>query len=425
MAEIRPFAALRYADGIDLAAVTCPPYDVLSPAERQALQDRSPYAAARVILPNGEGDSRYSNAAALLEDWEQTGKLKQDETPALYVTRTTFIEPGSAGGAPKHNRLGLVCLMRLYPYADRVVLPHERTLSKPKEDRLKLLRATRGNVESIMTLVDDEQSEIYALLEKAASGTPLAQFDGDDDQTHTLYRIDDATAAELMEKIGDACIYIADGHHRYETSVAYAEETGTLGTDAPEAFLLTTLSSMADPGLCVLPTHRLVKDTPKDLLNTLFSKLEPIFDVRDTTREDLESRLRLTVANQPVFGLALPSGHFYQLTLRSDVNPDEVLPADIDPSLRSLEVVLLQYLVLEKALGIPAADVATTDRLAYTRSFDEAVQKVHDSEFDIALLLGRPAVTGVRDVSLANEVMPQKSTFFYPKLVSGLVLRKF
>jgi uncharacterized protein (DUF1015 family) len=425
MAEIRPFTALRYAEGTDLAAVTCPPYDVLSPEEKQALQDRSPHAAARLILPTGEGDARYQNAADLLADWTGSGALREDATPGLYVTRTEFTEPGGDGTFRRH-RLGLVCLLRLHGYADRVVLPHERTLSRPKEDRLKLLRATQANVESIMGLVDDQGGALYDLLAAATRGEPLADFTGDDHQRHTLYKVEDAAAVRaLAEKVAPAHVYIADGHHRYETSVAYAQETGTLGKDAPEAFILATLSSLADPGLAVLPTHRLVKDTPPDLLHTLFAHLEPLFDVRDAQPEDVESRLRLSVQNQPVFGLALPSGHLYQLTLRAGTDPESALPADIHPALRPLEAVLLQHLVLGPALGISASEVATTDRMGYTRSFDEAVRKVHDGEYDVALLLGRPPVTAVRDVSLAGEVMPQKSTYFYPKLLSGLVMRRF
>ena len=230
MADIRAFSALRYAEGTDLAQVTCPPYDVLSPTERQALQNRSPHAAARLILPNGEGDERYTNAANLLTEWQNAGILRHDDTPALYVTRTNFTEPGST---MRRSRLGLICLLRLYEYADRVVLPHEKTLSKPKEDRLKLLRATQANIESIMALADDESEAMYSLLAQVAAGTPLSTFHGDDDQEHTLFRVNDETLTQaIIAHMENASVYIADGHHRYETSVAHARETETLGTDA-------------------------------------------------------------------------------------------------------------------------------------------------------------------------------------------------
>lgn len=423
MAEIRPFRALRYRPDLDPAAVTCPPYDVLSAEERAALAARSPYAAVRVILPEGEGDTRYHNAADLLNRWEADSVLRTDATPGLYVTRTEFTEPGTAD--LRHARLGLIGLLRLHEYADRVVLPHERTLSAPKEDRLKMQRATRANIESIYAMVDDPGGELYALLEAATQGTPLTDFTGDDAQRHTLWEITDPAAIQRIQALlAPQPVFIADGHHRYETAVAYARENDALGTDRPEAFLLVTLTSLADPGLVVLPTHRMVRGTPPDVKNTLFTRLDPYFEFREAPLEDVEGRLRLAVANQPAFGLVLPTGAVSQMTVRDASALRDALPADLSPSLRSLEVVLLQHLVLDRTLGIPAGEVATTDRIAYTRDAQEAVDRVRRGEFDMAFLLGRPSVTAIRDVSLADEVMPQKSTFFYPKLLSGLVLRR-
>lgn len=422
MAEIRPFAAIRYADDADLAAVTCPPYDVLSPAERRALIERSPHATARLILPEGEGAVKYRAAADLWTTWLREGVLRQDATPGLYVTRTEFTEPGTTG--IRRQRLGLICLLRLYEYADRQVLPHERTLSQPKEDRMNLLRATRANFESILLLAEDPDGGLHAALDTATQAAPLADFAGDDDQRHALWKIEDPDAvARLTAFIAPRPVYIADGHHRYETSVAFARAAGALGTDRSEAFLLATLSSFADPGLVLLPTHRLVRGTPPDRLTSLFRRLEEFFEVREESLDDIESRLRIAIENQPAFGLVMPSGTAYQVTARDPAPLEAALPADLDPSLRRLDVTLLQHLVLDRVFGIPAGEVATTDRLAYTRDAQEAARRVHAGEFDAALLLGRPPVEAVRDVSLADQVMPQKSTFFYPKLLSGLVMR--
>ena len=423
MAEIRAFHALRYAPPTDLAQVTCPPYDVLSPAARRALLDRSPHATAHLILPEGDGDTRYPHAAALLDTWLREQVLVEDTTPGLYVTRTEFSQPGSD---TRSHRLGLMALLRLHEYADRVVLPHEHTLTGPKADRRKLLEATQANIESIMALVDDETGAVYAALSRATTGEPLAHFAGDDGQTHTLYKIDDpAQIAELTALLAPAPVYIADGHHRYETSVAHARDLGALGTDRPEAFLLATVSTFSDPGLVVFPTHRLIRNTPPQLLHSLFVQMAHLWEVHKTDLADLEGRLRVGIGNQPVFGLVLSEKEVYQITARAPDALQSSLPADLPPCLRELDVVTLQFLVLEQAFGLPADETATTDRLAYTRDADEAYALVQSGAFDAALLLPYPDAACVREVSLAGEVMPQKSTFFYPKLLSGLVMRKF
>lgn len=421
MALLRPFRAVRYADSSVLPAATCPPYDVLSPAERQALIERSPVATARLILPEGEGDARYAHAADLWQTWRSAGVMVNDSAPALYVTRTEFTRPDTG---EQQTRLGLVGALRLHRYEDRVVLPHEHTLSKPKADRLSLLRATHANFESIMLLADDTDQSLYHLMDAATGGAPVAAFVGDDDQGHTLWAVtDEAAVGALAARLAPHPVYIADGHHRYETSVAYAEETGALGREQPEAFLLATLLSSADPGVALLPTHRLVKDVPADLLGNVQSNLGELFDVRETSLEEMEARLRTPSAtNQPVLGLMLRSG-LYELTSRDWPTTEAALPAGIAPSLRGLDVTLAQHLILDRALGLPASETATTDRLAYTRDTKEAVARVQAGEFDAAVLLGHTPAKAVFDVSDANEVMPQKSTFFYPKLLSGLVLR--
>ncbi len=427
MAEIRPFRAVRYADDTRLPTATCPPYDVLSPAERRALIERDPHATARLILPEGDGDAKYAHAAHLWQSWRSENVLRTDPVPAFYVTQTEFMLPGTNGvsGAARQSRLGLIAALRLYPYSDRVVLPHEHTLSRPKEDRLKLLGATRANFESIMLLAGDADKTLYALLEKATEDAPpLADFTGDDHQHHTLWAINDqAVQNALADRLRPYPLYVADGHHRYETSVAYAEEAGALGTDRPEAFLLATVLSSADPGVALLPTHRLVKGVPADLLGSLFRHLGELFDVHEVELADLEGRLRHPLPGQPVFGIALGSGTTYQVCVRDWPTVEAALPDGLPPSLRSLDVTLAQHLVLDRMLGLPASETATTDRLAYVRDAHEAVKRVHDGEFDAALLLGHTPARAVFDVSDTNQVMPQKSTFFYPKLVSGLVLR--
>lgn len=423
MAEIRPFPALRYAPDVALDSVTCPPYDVLSVEQRNLLFARSPYATAHLILPEGEGDAKYASAAALLKEMREERILRLDPGPALYVTRTQFTEPGTG---VRKERLGLVCLLRLHEYADRVVLPHERTLTGPKEDRLKLIRATGGNLESIMLVVDDPDTSLQRALTEATHRDPVASFEGDDDQRHTLYRVDrDEAIRQVQANLAGKEVFIADGHHRYETSLAIAKERGALGTEAPEAFLLVTITSLADPGLVVLPTHRLVRGTPPESRDRLLETLAERFTVTKVGDEAIGEPLTAT-ADAPgtfTFLLALPDG-LYRLTVEGGALAQS-LPSDLPPSLAQLDVTRLLHLVLDPVFGIGPDAVATTDRLSYTRSAEEAVARVRSGEYDAACLLSRPTVEGMLDVSRADEVMPQKSTFFYPKLLSGLVMRVF
>jgi uncharacterized protein (DUF1015 family) len=218
----------------------------------------------------------------------------------------------------------------------------------------------------------------------------------------------------LAARVAPPPLYIADGHHRYETSVAYADQLGRLGSDAPEAFLLATILSSADPGVALLPTHRLVKNVPADRLTSLFRHLGELFDVHEVDLADLEGRLRHPLPGQPTFGIALASGTVYQVCVRDRPTVEAALPDGLAPSLRHLDVTLAQHLILDRTLGLPASETATTDRLAYTRDAREAVKRVHDGEFDAAVLLGNTPARLFSTCPTRTRSCRKKARFFIP-----------
>ena len=393
MAVVRPLRALRYDPATvgDVGRVLAPPYDVISPAEQEELHGRSPHNVVRLILPKAA--DRGAAAARQLREWIDARVLVRDETPAVYLYSQRFtLADGST-----HRRDGVLCRLRLEDFAAGVVRPHERTLPGPKADRLALFRATGANLSPIFGLYSRPGERVRELLGAAALGAPAVDVDG----WHQLWTVSDAAAvARFQEALASETIFIADGHHRYETALAYRDENP--GVDEAR-YVLAYLANMEEEGVVILPTHRLV---PRPL------RLAP---------DALEARLRETFELTPA-----PRGR------RRDGEIDVVLrdrrwrlvarPAatarlrDVPPAVRALDVALLHGAILEPLLGLTAED------LEFTHDDIEAIEAVEQGRAHAAFLLNAPTMHAVRDVCLAGEVMPQKSTYFYPKLATGLVL---
>src|SRR5436309_3125751 len=245
MADVRPFRALRYAPGLDLSAAICPPFDIISPDQQRALHERSPYNAVHVELAYDSNGSRYERASESLLRWRQDGTLVRDETPAFYLYDQQF----ERDGVPYRRRL-VFARLRLETWDKGIVLPHEQTFGAPKEDRLRLLRAIRTNTSPVFLIYRDRDRQMETLLQRRASTAPVADFTGDDGQTHTLRRIDDVEAVETLRNAFEhETLYIADGHHRYETALAYRDERRRAASDwtgdQPETFALVALTSAA------------------------------------------------------------------------------------------------------------------------------------------------------------------------------------
>lgn len=431
MADILPFRGVHYdptAVGGNLDDVVAPPYDVISPGEQDALYARSPYNVIRLIL--GRETDKYACAAALFREWQAQGILVADDLPALYVYRQSFADPMTGETAPE--RVGLICLLRLEDYATGGVLPHENTLTAAKADRLDLLRATAAQFESIYGLYSDPDRSVESFLAEYDDREPVMEcVENQIGSRHCVERITDPNAATaLRELLRDKPIFIADGHHRYETSLNFRREWRAahpeVSEDTPVAadYILITLTAFEDEGLLVLPTHRLVRNADPAKITALPQTLSPQFTLTSVAPEMLEAAITdQAKAGQTALGIVLPDAAYLATLAVADADIPSLVPGSQSHAAKRLPVTLLQSLILDQRLGIDAAALAAGNHVAYTRDASEAIQSVADGQAQAAFLLGRPSAEDVRAVSLARDKMPQKSTFFFPKLLSGLILR--
>ncbi|MFB3817002.1 MAG: DUF1015 family protein [Candidatus Methylomirabilales bacterium] len=427
MATLATFRALRYdpARVPDLAAAVAPPYDVISPEARERYA-RHPHSVVRLTLPQDDppgpgARDRYARAGAAFAAWRAEGVLQRDPEPSLYPYEQAF----EVGGRTLRRR-GVLGLLRLAHYAEKQVLPHERTFARYKDDRLRLMRACPANLEAILGFYAGPGQRIAALLEAAMQAAPLAALRDADGVGHRLWRLAGAPAAELCGLLRDRPVAIADGHHRYETALNFRGErlAGLPDAEArrrPEAFVLAHLVHAEDPGLVILPTHRLVRRAAP--LAALRPRLARRFEVEELPAApgealavfrralaDLQARRRCEIA----FLAAGKGGELLRLRLR-DLPPEGGQPS----GLARLDVAVLHALVLEGLLEIPAGD---PDAISYERDEAAVLAAVEAGAAPVAFGLSAPRPDEVLALALAGQRMPQKSTFFYPKVLSGLVL---
>jgi len=420
MAGVRAFHSLRYAPGLDLSKAICPPFDIISPEQQRALHERSPYNVVHIELAYDDNGSRYEHAAEALRRWREDGTLLRDEAPAFYLYDQQF----ELEGVPYRRRL-IFARLRLEPWDRGIVLPHEQTFGAPKEDRLRLLRAIRTNTSPVFLIYRDHDRQIETLLQRPASATPSAAFTSDDGQTHTVRRIDDPRAVEaLTNSFETETLYIADGHHRYETALAFRDERRAAASawtgEEPENFALGALASAAEPGLLVLPIHRVIAAGIP--LSEALKRLPGLFALeKHPSLEDLEARL-VAKRGTPGFGMiSAESDDLYLLTVADPKAVDALLPQDRSAAWRSLDYAIANHVILQHILGVEESQMSDYNTLWFTEDAAEAVRDVRRGRARFALLMNPVPVTRVLNVADAGERMPQKSTFFYPKVPTGLV----
>ncbi|MBI2372312.1 MAG: DUF1015 domain-containing protein [Deltaproteobacteria bacterium] len=435
MAVIVPFRGVRYNPQVvgDLSAVTTPPYDVISPEQQRRLYARHPHNAIRLELGMNDpgergGEDRYTRAAAYFRNWLDSGVLAQDQAPALYLYEQRF----RLQGDQEHTRRGIIARVRLEALGG-VALPHERTLAAPKEDRFRLLRAARVNFSPIFSLYDDPSGAVLGPLEPLFAREPAAEARDDDGGEHRLWVVTDpARHHEVGRAMAPRPFVIADGHHRYETCLRFrdlmrAEHPGWTGQEGYH-FALMYFCSARDKGLCILPTHRVVSRVPGLEAAALEARLRPHFDLERhpwggsdeaAVRARWVRRLEEVGESRPCVGVyARGSDAYLVVTPRTGLDLDQVL-AHVPVTLRQTDVVILHELLLRRALGLGEGELE--GQLTYERDTEEVLGEVQAGMGQLAFLLRPPRVQQVMEVALSGQTLPQKTTYFYPKLLTGLV----
>ena len=394
MADVEPLLALHYdlAKVGGLQPVAAPPYDVIDAAQRAELVGRSPYNVVEVDLPQN-GSDPYGHAASVLARWSDEGIVVRDEAPALWALAQDYTGPD---GQPR-TRHGVFARVRVEDYGPGRIRPHERTHPGPKEDRLRLTRATRANLSPIFSLYDDPGNAAWNAVEPFTHGPPWGEVADDEGTVHKLWRIEDPGAIETFKQaLKDTELLIADGHHRYETARVYQQEE-------PSAdHVLMCLVALQDSGLTVFPTHRLVTDADRAALDAALE--------RDWTSEPRET---LSIGYYA-------DGEERTLYLKDWAIADAALDGKPEPY-RRLDTAVLEALILKGALGMSEDDISHFNGLDYARTPEEARAKVDAGQADAAFFMSPTPVERVRDVAAAGENMPPKSTYFYPKVLTGMV----
>ena len=419
MAQVFPFAALRYAvEKVGaLESVITQPYDKITREMLARYQRLSPYNLAHLIKTTD-----YTGASALLESWLAEGILRPDPAPAIYPYFQRYRPPGSDRAL---TRKGLIAAVQLEEYRAGVVYRHEQTLSGPKQDRLELLRATRAHFGQIFMLYSDPAGEVDRLLEEAAA-EPLERLSDDYGAEHIVWRLEEPSAiAAIQRAMADKKLLIADGHHRYETALAFREECRRSPAHRPggrcEAVMMT-LVNMEAPGLTILPTHRLLARLPGLDRAALLESVGRYFESLPMSPEEGRRGLATYGAGQAI-GLALagPGGpEFFLLRLRSETDLAALLP-ELSPAQRSLDVVVLHNLLLGRCLGIDEQAVREQEFLEYVREFEVGMKAVADGAA-ACFFLNPVRIEQMREIAFGGGVLPQKSTDFFPKLLSGLAI---
>lgn len=426
MAVVRPFRAIHYnPDKVKLEDAIAPPYDVISRTHQGELFRRDPHNVVRLILGNGlpseiEGNDWYERAYHFLEKWRGEKVLVQDARPAFYLLAQNFRNPETEEDLERKALLGL---LRLEPFVKKVVLPHERTHSLPKMDRLNLIRSVRANFSSIFCLYEDTGAVLARIFELYRGHRPWVRVRDDQGVLHTVWRVSDASAVKsIQHTFQRKTLLIADGHHRYETALTYAEERRQYGDGslAPHDFVLVSLVNVEDAGLLVFPTHRVVHGVAHFSSEKFLEALETHFRLKRCKPNELVAQLHQVSEKVRAFGVYVGHNQVFLATLADAKAYARVMPRAKPRAWRDLDLACLEVIVLRMILGIEEEKLE--QKLFYTRSLREALAKVDAGEGQAALIVRPTPVRLVKALARARELMPQKSTYFYPKFPSGLLV---
>jgi len=440
MAEIFPFRAFRYNKAVvDPAKVLTQPYDKITPAMAEKYAAASPYNLIPIekgkSLPGDTpADNVYTRAAKALDDWIRERVVVQDAAPSMYAYFQEYTVPGTS---ERRTRKGFIAAGRIEDYSAGVIFRHEQTLSGPKADRLELLRHTETHTGQLFMLYSDPAARIDALLDAAAASKPEVEIRDEYDVAHRLWPITDTRTIETIRReMADKKLVIADGHHRYETALAYRDErrararASRVDPNAPYEKVMMTLFNSAGKGLTILPTHRVIANVPDFSVAGLRAALAGALDVNsfsfgspaERPRAYEEFRRELARGKERrAIGAYAGGGAFHVFALSKSANLESLLP-EVSPAQRRLDVVLLHRLILERGLKITPDAVRTEKNITYEREMDAAIAAVDSGRAQISFLLNAVDVDTVAEMAMGGEVLPQKSTDFFPKLMSGITM---
>ncbi|UCH43067.1 MAG: DUF1015 domain-containing protein, partial [Dehalococcoidales bacterium] len=434
MAEIYPFQGVHYNKSMidDWTAVICDPYDIINQQQQQELYRKSEYNFVRLEfgreLPQDTvNDNKYTRGASTLEQWLAQGVLEVDRVPAVYLHDQYFIY-----GGKEFRRRGITARVRMEEWDRMVIRPHEGTTGEPKGDRLSLLWALKVNTSPILAMYQDSEKQISSVLAEQEKKQPLMDLKKTDGEGHTVWAISDPGAiSQISSCLVGQPLYIADGHHRYESAMAYQQErlaySRSTSGDEPFNFVMMTMVDFADPGLVILPPHRLVRGIPRAVLNELTDKLKVFFEIEGlplSTHNAWQHVDRQLLARDDVrlvlFGL--DRDNLYLLRLRDNNMAGQMMPHFHSDLYKNLDVSIVDHIVLEKLLPISGDDEKASLDYSYDRL--DAVNKVLNQEYQLAFLLRPVRAETIKGIADAADRMPRKSTYFYPKLPAGLLINR-
>ena len=424
MAEIKGYKGLRFncEKAGKIEELVCPPYDIISDQQREEYIKTNPHNIIRLELP--KGDDKYNKAAEILKDWLEKGILVKEDKPAIYIYEEEF----TAYGERKAIK-GIICRVKLEEFSKGIILPHEFTLSKANEDRLNLMKATNCNFSQIYSLYMDGGKNTLGKIDSLSKSEPDIQLQDNDNVTHRMWIIKDEKAiADICNDFADRKLYIADGHHRYETALNYRNylrEQGLAKEGDACDYQMMMLVDMEHPGLVVFPTHRLVRNLDSFNAERVIDGCKEYFDVTEHSDINTIESTLMELYNQGKKAYAFYcGGSSYKLLVLKDTNIIKKLLPNASTATQQLDVTILHTLILEKIFGIDAENMAKQINLTYTKIFDEAISSVQQGNSQCAFILNPTRVSEIREVASNGEKMPQKSTYFYPKMITGLVMNQ-
>jgi uncharacterized protein (DUF1015 family) len=435
LADIRPFRGVHYNPSMvkDLAKVVCPPYDIITPQLQQELYQRSDFNFVRIEygreLPQDKDTfNKYTRAAASFKDWLDRQIMVADEIPSLYIDEHTFTHQGKT-----LKRFSINCLVRLEDWSKMVIRPHEGTLTRAKSDRLNLLWALQANASPVMSLYEDKSKEIASILRKQANHKPLFQIPNVDGESHRMRAVTDEDAiGRIKSCLADQPLYIADGHHRYESALVYQRERRSASPagagEAPYDFVLMTLIDITDPGLIILPAHRLLRGMEQPALDGLLSRLDTFFDVKDNAiKKDMKSQISTLLSDDgdgpKLLLCGLKPGYLQVISVRDFQAIRPMFPAFHSEYYQKLDVSIVDHVILEELLGLSHDKAGMF--LDYSYDAETAIKRVLNKEYQLGIIVNpiKPAV--IKNIADSGDRMPRKSTYFYPKVPAGLLSYRF